>query len=106
MTIYTIGFTKKSLREFIETLRKADVRGVIDVWLRNTSQLAGWSKQPDFEYLLKEGFGIAYEHHPKFALTGEMLDEYKRDGDWACYEAQFNQLLAERQPPMLTQENV
>ena len=39
MTIYTIGFTKKSLREFIETLRKADVRGVIDVWLRNTSQI-------------------------------------------------------------------
>ncbi|NOT59973.1 MAG: DUF488 domain-containing protein [Acidobacteria bacterium] len=105
MTIYTIGFTKKSLREFIETLRAADVRCVIDVRLRNTSQLAGWSKQPDFEYLLTTGFGIAYEHHPEFAPTGEMLDEYKRNGDWARYEARFNSLLAERQPPMWTQEN-
>jgi uncharacterized protein (DUF488 family) len=104
MTIYTIGFTKKSLREFIEILRAADVRCVIDVRLRNTSQLAGWSKQPDFEYLLKEGFGIGYEHHPEFAPTGEMLDEYKRDGDWAQYEKRFNQLLAERQPSPLTQD--
>ena len=105
MTIYTIGFTKKSLREFIETLRAADVRCVIDVRLRNTSQLAGWSKQPDFEYLLTNGFGIAYEHHPEFAPTGEMLDEYKRDGDWARYEARFKQLLAERQPAAWTQDN-
>ena len=106
MTIYTIGFTKKSLREFIETLRAADVRCVIDVRLRNTSQLAGWSKQPDFEYLLNNGFGVGYEHHPELAPTGEMLDEYKRDGDWVRYETRFNALLAERQPPLLTQENV
>ena len=105
MTIYTIGFTKKSLRAFIETLRAADVRCVVDVRLRNTSQLAGWSKQPDFEYLLTNGFGIAYEHHPEFAPTGEMLDEYKRDSDWARYETRFNALLAERQPPALAQEN-
>ena len=106
MTIYTIGFTKKSLREFIEILRAAGVRWVADVRLRNTSQLAGWSKQPDFEYLLKDGFGIGYEHHPEFAPTGEMLDEYKRDNDWPRYEARFNQLLAERQPPPLAQDNV
>ncbi len=96
--INTIGFTKKSLREFIEILRAAGVKRVVDVRLRNTSQLAGWSKQPDFAYLLEDGFGIAYEHHPEFAPTDELLDGYKEDRDWALYEKRFNQLLAERNP--------
>ena len=111
MTVYTIGFTKKSLREFIEVLRAAGVRRVVDVRLRNTSQLAGWSKQPDFAYLLEAGFSIAYEHHPEFAPTGELLDGYKGDGDWPRYEERFKQLLAERQPEaearvLLEQENI
>lgn len=97
-TIFTIGFTKKSLRDFVETLRRAGVKRVVDVRLRNTSQLAGWSKQPDFAYLLEEGFGVAYEHHPEFAPTDELLDEYKKGGDWARYEESFNRLLAERKP--------
>lgn len=97
-TIFTIGFTKKSLRDFVETLRAAGVKRVVDVRLRNTSQLAGWSKQPDFAYLLEEGFGVAYEHHPEFAPTDELLDEYKKGRDWARYEESFNRLLAERKP--------
>ncbi len=97
-TIYTIGFTKKTLREFIESLRGAGVRRVIDVRLRNTSQLAGWSKYPDFAYLLEEGFDIAYEHHPEFAPTGEMLEAYKKNRDWQWYEQEFNRLLARRHP--------
>ena len=97
-TIYTIGFTKKTLQEFIEVLRQAGVRRVIDVRLRNTSQLAGWSKYPDFAYLLTQGFGIEYEHHPEFAPTGELLDAYKQNGDWPRYEGAFNQLLATRRP--------
>ena len=97
-TIFTIGFTKKSLRDFVETLRGAGVKRVVDVRLRNTSQLAGWSKQPDFAFLLEEGFGIAYEHRPEFAPTDELLDAYKKDRDWPRYEERFNQLLAERRP--------
>ena len=97
-TIFTIGFTKKSLREFIEILRGAGVKRIVDVRLRNTSQLAGWSKQPDFAYLLEDGFRIAYEHHPEFAPTDELLDGYKEDRDWSRYEERFNQLLAERAP--------
>jgi uncharacterized protein (DUF488 family) len=97
-TIFTIGFTKISLRDFIETLRRAGVKRVIDVRLRNTSQLAGWSKQPDFGYLLEAGFGIAYEHRPEFAPTDELLDAYKKDRDWALYEQRFNRLLEERRP--------
>jgi uncharacterized protein (DUF488 family) len=97
-TIFTIGFTKKSLQEFIGLLRGADVRVVADIRLRNTSQLAGWSKQPDFAFLLEQGFGIAYEHHPEFAPTGEVLDAYKKDRDWPALERSFKELLAARSP--------
>jgi uncharacterized protein (DUF488 family) len=94
-TIYTIGFAKKTLQQFIEQLRDAGVRAVIDVRLRNTSQLAGWSKYPDIAYLLTAGFGFDYEHHPDFAPSDELLDRYKKTGDWAAYEADFNRLLTD-----------
>ena len=96
--IYTIGFTTKTLQQFIERLRGAGVRAVIDVRLRNRSQLAGWSKYPDIAYLLTAGFGLDYEHHPEFAPTGELLDRYRKNGDWPAYEVDFKRLLAERQP--------
>jgi uncharacterized protein (DUF488 family) len=96
--IYTIGFTKKSLEQFIDALRAAGVQWVIDIRLRNTSQLAGWSKYPDFAFLLREGFGLDYEHQPEFAPTDELLDRYKKDRDWQSYEGDFNDLLRTRNP--------
>jgi len=95
-TIYTIGFTRKPLQQFIESLWASDVREIIDIRLRNTSQLAGWSKYPDVAYLLTAGFGIHYEHHLEFAPTAELLDEYNRTGNWPTYEVRFNQVLADR----------
>jgi uncharacterized protein (DUF488 family) len=95
-TIYTIGFTRKTLQQFIERLREAGVREVIDIRLRNTSQLAGWSKYPDIAYLLTAGFGIDYEHRTEFAPTAELLDEYNKTHNWQGYEPRFKQLLADR----------
>ncbi|HYL98812.1 MAG TPA: DUF488 domain-containing protein [Blastocatellia bacterium] len=96
--VNTIGFTKKTLRDFIGLLKSAQVGTLVDVRLRNTSQLAGWSKYPDFAYLLEEGFGIRYEHHPALAPTAELLDQYKKDLDWAKYDMNFTRLLAARNP--------
>jgi len=95
-TIYTIGYTKKSLRQFIGLLQDAGVDAVIDVRLRNTSQLAGFAKRDDLDFLLGEGFGIAYEHLVELAPTAEILDAYKNDHDWSAYERDYPQLLAER----------
>ena len=81
-TIYTIGYKGKSLATFIEQLRQAGVDGVIDVRLRNTSHLAGYTKRDDLAFLLREGFGIAYEHHPELAPTLEIFHAYRDEGDW------------------------
>ncbi|MFQ5595437.1 MAG: DUF488 family protein [Anaerolineae bacterium] len=96
-TIYTIGFRKKPLREFIGLLREAGVDAVIDIRLRNTSQLAGYTKKDDLDFLLRQGFGIAYEHRPELAPTPEILDAYRADKDWPAYERRFDPLMVERQ---------
>ncbi len=43
-TLFTIGFTGKNARQFFGALRLAGVRKVIDVRLKNVSQLAGFTK--------------------------------------------------------------
>jgi len=95
-TIYTIGFQRKPLSDFINLLRQAGVDAVIDIRLRNTSQLAGYTKRDDLAFLLTEGFGIAYEHQPDLAPTAEIFDAYRQDKDWTAYEERFNPLLVER----------
>jgi uncharacterized protein (DUF488 family) len=105
-TIYTIGFRRKPLSEFIAALRHAGVDAVIDVRLRNTSQLAGYTKRDDLAFLLREGFDVAYEHHPELAPTPEILDAYRQDEGWDAYVAQFRPLLAERQAEAVGREIV
>jgi uncharacterized protein (DUF488 family) len=95
-TIFTIGHTKTSLEYFIGRLQDAEVDAVVDIRLRNTSQLAGFAKRDDLAFILREGFGIAYHHCPELAPTGEILDAYKANGEWTAYEREFRRVLAER----------
>lgn len=103
-TICTIGYTKKNLEQFISLLQRARVDAVIDVRLRNTSQLAGFSKRDDLAFLLSNCFSIAYQHRPDLAPTAEILNAYKADDDWAAYERDFAQLLADRHAEAIGRE--
>ena len=95
-TVCTIGSSGKSLERFIRLLQGAGVDAVVDVRLRNSSQLAGFAKRDDLDFLLREGFGIGYEHRPELAPTPEIMDNFKGGGDWAIYEREFLSLLALR----------
>ncbi len=98
ITIYTIGFTKKSARAFFTSLQHAGVARVLDVRLNNQSQLAGFSKKDDLAYFLNAIAGIGYAHLPDLAPTQEMLTAYKsKNGDWEVYEQKFLALLRDRQ---------
>ncbi len=103
-TVYTIGYQRRPLSDFILALQQAGVDAVIDVRLRNTSHLAGYTKRDDLAFLLQEGFGIAYEHHPELAPTAEILDAYVEDRDWITYEDRFVPLLKERRSLSVGQE--
>ena len=94
--IYTIGHTKTSLREFVGRLKRARVDCVVDIRLNNTSQLAGFAKRDDLEFLLQDGFGIRYTHMVEFAPSQELLDTYRNDKSWENYEPAYRALIEER----------
>lgn len=97
INFFTIGFTQKSAKQFFETLKKAGIRRIIDTRLNNVSQLAGFAKRSDLEYFLRQIGNIEYVHRLELAPTKDILDDYKKKGgDWANYEKQFLQLIAER----------
>lgn len=94
---FTIGFTKKSAEEFFTHLAEAGVQRLLDVRLKNSSQLAGFAKREDLAYFLKAIAGIEYLHVPEFAPTDDMLSTYKKHGgSWQVYEQEFLALMAQR----------
>ena len=103
-TIHTIGYHRKPLSTFIRQLQAAGVDAVIDIRLRNTSHLAGYTKRDTLEFLLHAGFDLAYEHHPELAPTDAILDAYKETQDWTAYETAFLPLLAERGAAVIGRE--
>jgi len=78
-------------------LKAHGIQRLLDVRLNNTSQLAGFAKQADLAYFLREICGAAYEHEPLLAPTQEILDAYKKHkGDWDVYEEAFLALMQSR----------
>ena len=97
MEVYTIGFTKRKAAEFFGTLRRANIKRLLDVRLNNSSQLAGFTKKGDLPFFLKELCGAEYVHEPLLAPTQDLLNAYKKKkGSWQEYERHFLTLMAER----------
>ncbi len=95
--LYTIGFTKKTAEYFFSKLKQSGVKRVLDVRLNNVSQLAGFAKKDDLIYFLRRLAGVEYTHLTELAPTRDMLDAYKKHkGEWAVYEEQFLELMAQR----------
>lgn len=97
MKTYTIGFTQKSAAQFFGLLGEASVKTVIDVRLRNVSQLAGYTKRDDLKYFLRRLCNASYIHLPELAPTKAMLDAYKKHQmSWHSYEDAFLNLMEQR----------
>lgn len=107
MEIYSIGFTKKSAGEFFGALKANCIERLLDVRLNNTSQLAGFAKQSDLPYFLREICGIVYQHEPLLAPTREILDAFKKQkGDWDTYtEAYVGLIRARKVESAISQES-
>ncbi len=93
MRIYTVGFTKKSAREFFEALKRNNIEQVVDIRLNTTSQLAGFTKKGDLEYFLKELCDIGYYLFQFLAPTKEMRNRYIKSKDWNVYVKEYIELL-------------
>lgn len=97
MRLFTIGFTKKTAREFFTLLKDNHIRKIVDIRLNNTSQLAGFAKGNDLEFFLEEICRISYVHDTELAPNKEILNDFKNKRiSWQQYESLFNKLLVER----------
>lgn len=95
--IFTIGSARKTAEEFFNLLKDNGVKKIIDVRLNNTSQLLGFAKYPDIEYLTKEILKGNYVHDKKFAPSEKILVRYKKGLiDWDDYEREFAELMTYR----------
>ena len=104
MRLYTIGFTKKSAEDFFELLSASGASRLVDIRLKNVSQLAGFAKRDDLEYLVGRVCGMDYVHLTELAPDAELLDDYRKKRiDWPTYEGRFLALMEERrieEPPL------
>lgn len=97
ITLYTIGFTKKSAEQFFELLKNNHVKRLVDVRINNTSQLAGFAKGKDLAYFVRKICGIHYDHITDFAPTKELLDKWHdKEVTWKEYEQIYRELLTDR----------
>ena len=97
ITLYTIGFTKKSAEHFFNLLRDNGVKQLVDVRISNSSQLAGFAKGKDLEFFVREICHIPYKHIDDFAPSKELLDRWhKQEVTWEEYEKIYIKLLKDR----------
>jgi uncharacterized protein YeaO (DUF488 family) len=69
----------------------------MDVRLSNTSQLAGFAKQADLKYFLKEICGAEYVHEPLLAPSEELFTAYRKEkGSWEALAEGYVKLLKAR----------
>lgn len=97
MKLYTIGFTKKSAKDFFEIIKHNNIQLLIDIRLNNKSQLAGFTKGNDLKYFLDVICKCDYTHEMCFAPTKEILDSYKKKTiDWNNYTSSYVALMKKR----------
>ena len=95
-TLFTIGFTRKGAERFFGLLDEAGVRLLLDIRARPGSQLAGFARGPDLEWLLRRLCDIDYLAVPALAPGRGLLDAYRKGGmEWPGYARRY---LAELQP--------
>src|SRR5579872_6056276 len=93
--IQTFGYEGLTIGAFVEHLKRAGTRMVIDVRANPLSRKHGFSKKSFAAYL--DQAGIRYIHIPGVGCPKTVRDRYKADGDWKAYTIGFLAHLKRRQ---------
>ena len=97
INLFTIGFTQKTAQDFFNSIKTSGIKKVIDIRLKNASQLSGFAKKEDLKYFLKTLCDCEYQHLPMLAPTKDLLEGYKKKKiTWEEYEKKFNNIIFKR----------
>ncbi|HID26429.1 MAG TPA: DUF488 domain-containing protein [Methanosarcinales archaeon] len=100
--LYTIGSSKKTVKEFFTLLEKNKITKIVDVRLHNNSQLSGFAKSEILEYIIEilnhcKNWNIKYQYMPQLAPTEELLRKWRnREINWKTYEKCFFNIIKQR----------
>ncbi len=90
MKLFTIGFTKKTAKEFFTLLIENNVKTIIDLRRNNRSQLAGFTKKIDLKFFLKKIANIQYFHFNEFAPDEILLKKYRsKEFNWIQFQEKY-----------------
>ncbi|MCI6067396.1 MAG: DUF488 domain-containing protein [Galactobacillus timonensis] len=97
MNLFTLSAYETTAEQFFETLKKQNADLVLDVRLRNTNQLCGFTKEKDLAYFVHNIVGAQYVHDLRFAPDSDLLDAYtKHVVDWNGYRQAYLSEMEER----------
>lgn len=87
---YTIGYEKKTIEQFVELLKSAKVRNLVDARKNPVSQYKPEFNKEKLEAILQE-CGIDYIHHPKLGVPSEIRRQLGKTGDYDWFFKQYDE---------------
>ena len=94
MNIHTVGYEGLALDEFLQRLRRARVRLVVDVRDVPLSRKRGFSKKALAAAL--DATGMEYLHIRSLGCPKPIRDQYRANRDWNAYTVAFMNHLREQ----------
>lgn len=92
--IVAVSPYQTTAEKFFGQLEELGCDLVLDVRLKNTNQLAGFSKRGDLDYFVRRILGATYAYDPLFAPEPGLLDDYlKKRIDFAEYGRRYARLM-------------
>ena len=97
LDIHTISAYETTASKFFGCLEEGKIDLALDVRLKNTNQLAGFTKRDDLAYFVKRLTGAEYKHDLLFAPAPTLFERYIHGNiDWDAYASAYRDDLRER----------
>lgn len=97
MHIHTISAYETSAEEFFQRLADWKTDLVVDTRLKNTNQLAGFTKRDDLAFFVDRIAHASFVHDKLFAPAPTMMERYLHGNiDWDAYAGAYREDMRER----------
>lgn len=97
MQIHTLSAYETTAQSFFSKLADWDVDLVLDVRLKNTNQLAGFTKRDDLAFFVDRIQHADYAHDVLFSPATTVLERYLRGSmDWEDFFANYHKEMVKR----------
>lgn len=97
MDIHTISAYETTAEKFFDALLAEKIDLLLDTRLKNTNQLAGFTKKSDLEYFVPKLIRADYVHDKLFAPAPTILERYLHGNiAWDAYADAYREDMRER----------